>query len=467
MTSTGPHRPHRTAAILAIGDELILGQKLDSNSQWLSARLLDLGIRPVEHATVDDDLDQIAGAFRRLARVADLILCTGGLGPTADDLTRQGLARAMGEELVEDAGALAQILAWYDSRGRTMPEPNRVQALRPESAAWIDNAHGTAPGLVGEIEREGARATAVCLPGPPREMQPMFEVVAREHLRPTDRVLITRILQTFGTGESNVAEMLGELMARDRMPLVGTTASTGIVSVRIRYEGTGGQAAGGTPQVAGGTPRERAQRLVDETEREVRARLGALVFGEGEDATLEGQVLGLLRARGQMLATVESCTGGMVGEMLTSVPGSSDAYAGGWVTYTNAMKQRQVGVPREVFEGVPGSGEAGAVSEECARAMAEGGLRESGVDHCVAITGIAGPGGGSDEKPVGLVWIALASCAGGRIEKAGGGSGAAAVDVRRFRFKGGRDQIRLWAARSALGMVRLRVEGVEMGLLGE
>ncbi|MFG0326171.1 MAG: CinA family nicotinamide mononucleotide deamidase-related protein [Phycisphaerales bacterium JB037] len=450
MTSTGSHRPHRTAAILAIGDELILGQKLDSNSQWLSARLLDLGIRPVEHATVDDDLDQIAGAFTRLARVADLILCTGGLGPTADDLTRQGLARAMGEELVEDAGALAQIRAWYDSRGRAMPEPNRVQALRPQSAAWISNEHGTAPGLVGEIEREDARATAVCLPGPPREMHPMFEVVAREYLRPAeDRVTITKILQTFGTGESNVAEMLGELMARDRMPLVGTTASTGIVSVRIRYEGTGGQAAGSPP-------REQAQRLVDETEQDVRGRLGPLVFGEGEDATLEGHVLGLLRARGQMLATVESCTGGMVGGMLTSVAGSSDAYAGGWVTYTNAMKHKQVGVPREVFEGVPGSGEpaAGAVSAECARAMAEGGLRESGVDHCVAITGIAGPGGGSDEKPVGLVWIALASM-------------GSPTDVRRFRFKGGRDQIRLWAARSALGMVRLRVEGVEMGLLGE
>jgi len=453
QTST---EPHRTAAILAIGDELVIGQKLDTNSRWLSRRLIDLGIRPIEHATLDDDVHAISAALERLAERADLIISTGGLGPTADDLTRASLALAMGESLIEDSVALEQIKAWYASRGRPMPPANRVQARRPPSARRLPNTRGTAPGLAGVLEvdhpapPEGAdrlRADVYCLPGPPIELRAMFEDLVLPELRPpTDAAIVTRVLHTFGLGESDVADRLGTLMARDRAPTVGTTASEGVVSVRIRYEGP--------------SDHDTAARLVDETASLVRDQLGDVIFAVGEDATLESAMLDRLRARAETLAVVESCTGGLLAELLTSIPGSSDAFVGGWITYTNRMKHEQVGVPMSTFRAPSDAGEPapGAVSRECAAAMAVGGLERSGSDHCLAITGIAGPDGDTPDKPVGTVWIALASS---------GGAGTPSTDVRRFLFKGGRDQIRLWSARSALGLLRLRLDGLDAPLLAE
>lgn len=441
-----------TAAILAVGDELTTGQKVDTNSGWLSAQLLDRGITTCEHVTVPDDAEAIGRALDRLARVADLLLVTGGLGPTADDLTRQGLAIALGltrartggegggegggrgppEELIEDAEALATIRHWFESTGRRMPETNRVQALRPRQAVCLPNPFGTAPGLRVRLPGQGGAngALVFCLPGPPREMRPMFEAAVVCELPAPDHAIAARFLHTFGAGESFVAELLGDLMDRARNPLVGTTASGGIITCRLRAEFDAHEAA---------------LRALDQAEQEVRQRLGDLVFGAGDD-TLESVVIALLRQRRQTLATVESCTGGLLGAALTDIAGASDVYRGGWVTYTNEMKTAEIGVPRDLLE------RHGAVSREVARAMAEGGRRASSADWAIGITGIAGPGGGSDTKPVGTVWIGVAAP-------------DRAPDVRRFVIPGSRHDVREWSVRSALGMLRLGLLGVEMNLL--
>lgn len=473
-------KTHARAVIVSIGDELVLGQSLDTNSRWLSEQLLARGVRPARHVTVEDDEGIIAAELVRAASAAGLVLVTGGLGPTADDLTRGALARAMGVVLEIDAGAMATLEAWYRSRGRVMPELNRVQAMRPVGAVCLDNPNGTAPGVRGMVEG----ADVFCMPGPPREMRPMFERFVVPALRP-GAVVRTRLLRTFGLGESRVAELLGELMERGRNPVVGTTAQAGVVTVRMRWEG------GGRREDEGGRMREASEggvvgagsegeTALDAAERVVRERLGAAVVtpvgGDGE-LELTEVVVAMLKDAGERLAVVESCTGGLLGEKLTGVSGSSAVFCGGWITYTNAMKASQVGVPEgffpEVREGAPG-----AVSSEVAQAMALGGLQRgawgiggradsgadrgspparggrAGVDHCLSITGIAGPDGGSEVKPVGTVWVCRAS-------------GDGSLDCRRFRFSGGREAVREWAAVTALGMLRLKLAGVDLALLGE
>ncbi|MBS0197173.1 MAG: CinA family nicotinamide mononucleotide deamidase-related protein [Planctomycetes bacterium] len=423
------NREHRRAAILSIGDELTLGQTLNTNSRWLAERLSGAGVLPVEHVTVPDDLAAQTRAILRLAAACDLVVCSGGLGPTADDLTRQALAEAMGDQLVEDPLALEQVRAWYESRGREMPEINRVQALRPSKGQSLQNLHGTAPGLFGVVRSGGQECDVLCLPGPPGEMFPMFDAQLLPRLRPPAGLVIrTRTLHCFGIGESDLAMRLGALMDRTRNPLVGTTASGGVVSCRLRYEGVG--------------PGDAAEAALDETERLTRAAAGAYVFGSGQ-ATLAGTVLDLLRAKGQTLGCVESCTGGLLGAYLTEVPGSSAAFVGGLITYSNYIKNSLAGVPSALTS--PGG--PGAVSGETARAMAKGGLDALGCDHCLAVTGIAGPEGGSEAKPVGTVWIA-------RVSRDGSG------DVRRFQMSGSRQNVREWSAKTALAMLRFHLAGL-------
>ena len=406
---------HATAAILSIGDEIAIGQSLDTNSMRIAERLTDRGIRVLEHRTVADDLAALTEAFRDLAARATVLIATGGLGPTADDLTRRALADALGEPLVEDAGALARLEDIERTRGRTLTAARRTQALRPASARCLPNPNGTAPGIAAHI---GACAVW-CLPGPPREMHPMFEAAVLPALDiPGARVIRTRLLRTFGLPESDLASRLGGLMNRDRNPLVGTTASGGIVTIRIRAEGES----------------DWADRAADDAERLARAAAEPFVFGEG-DATLAAATLALLRARGETVVVAESCTAGLLGAMLGSIPGASDCFLGGWITYANAMKSRELGVPDATLSGPPG-----AVSAETAGAMARGALAAApGAHHALAVTGIAGPSGGTPDKPVGTVCIARAS--------------ALDLDVRRFLIAGDRDDIRERSAVTALGML--------------
>lgn len=424
---------HRTAAIISQGDEIVIGQTLDTNSKWIAARLLDLGVVPVEHISLPDDRVAIAAAFTRLSERVDLIVSSGGLGPTEDDLTRFALADASSDALLEDSEALAQIAAWFAVRGRQMNELNRVQALRPTRAEFLPNLFGTAPGIRARI----GRCEVFCLPGPPRELAPMFEKLVAPRLKPDpSRTVLVRVLHTIGMGESDIALRFrdapgGDLMARDRSPLVGTTASNSVVSCRIRYEGP--------------LPKVEAQNLIARDEATIRSLIGEAVFGTDDD-TLASVIVNVLRERGQTIATVESCTGGLVASQLTDIAGASDVFRTGWVTYANETKSREVGVPENLFKDSATSAAPGAVSAEVALAMATGGMKEAKADYAIAVTGIAGPSGGTAEKPVGTVFIALVSRHAG-------------PDVRRFAFTGDRGAIREWTARAALAMIWLSLSG--------
>ena len=313
------------AVILSIGDELALGQTVDTNAAWLSARLAQRGISTLLHLTVADDRRAIVDALKLAVRDGDIVIVTGGLGPTDDDLTRFAVADLLGVDLVLDEASLARIEAFFRQRGRTMIDRNRVQAMCPRGAAMLDNPAGTAPGI--RIEFDNTIIWSV--PGVPHEMMVLYD----RHIAPnlpveSGRVILTAKINTFGEGESNVGQTLGDLMRRDRNPLVGTTVSAGIVAVRLRSEFA---------------TVDEAQRQLDQTIAQVEESLGGIVFGRDEQTL--GEVVGqMLRQRGKTLATCESCTGGLIGTMLTDIAGSSDYYRGGWITYANAAKVR-LGVP--------------------------------------------------------------------------------------------------------------------------
>lgn len=426
---------HARAGLLAIGNELLAGSRSDTNSPVLAATLLNLGIEPVATLVVGDDRGAITRALRHLAGEADAILCTGGLGPTEDDLTRHALADLLGVELVSDPAAAAHLRAYFAARGRPVPEPAWRQALRPIGADMLPNGLGTAWGLHARWSRPGAGYLDIfCLPGPPAEMHAMFEAHVRRRLcPPAHAVLCRRRVHVAGLGESELAERLGDLMARGRNPEIGTTVGPGLVTCTLRWRG----------------PTAAAAAVLDAAEACLRERLDPYVIGR-DDQTLAGVVVEMLATRGQTAATVESCTGGWVGATITDVPGASNVYVGGWIAYANTFKTVHLGVPAPTLV-PPGPG---AVSEPVARALALAGLERTRATHCLAITGIAGPGGGTADKPVGTVFIALASRTG--TESTGGDCG-----VRRFLFPGDRATVRLWAVATALAWLRLRMLGHE------
>jgi len=423
------------AIILSIGDELVLGQTVDTNSAYLSAQLASRGIMTRFHQTIADDQDAIAQAFTWASNEADLVIVTGGLGPTEDDLTRQALAQAMGVELVVDEESLAAITGYFAKRNRIMPDRNRIQAMQPRGCKAIPNSCGTAPGMQVQF----SRAMIFVTPGVPSELFAMFRLsvvpyldelaAAQPALR---RTILTQKINTFGLGESDVAEKLGELMDRKRNPLVGTTVSDGLVSVRIRSEFD-------DPQ--------KAQAELDYTITQAERLLGPVVIGR-ESQTMQAALVELLLAKKATLATAESCTGGLVAKSITDVAGSSAVFAGGWVTYANEMKAAQLNVPMSLIE------KHGAVSEPVARSMAQGAIEKSGATLSVAITGIAGPGGGTEAKPVGTIWIAI-----GSRDQA---TGTIATDARLYYLPGDREQIRDRAAKCAMQMLRFHIMGIPL-----
>ncbi len=405
------------AILLSIGDELTLGQTVDTNAAWLSAQLASRGIDTLRHETVPDDRPAIVDAIARAADQADLLIATGGLGPTDDDLTRFALADVMGVALELDPSALHDIDAFFRGRGKTMNRRNRVQAMCPVGATLLANPAGTAPGIHVRLGKNRP-CDAYFVPGVPREMHALWDQHIAPALPAAGRTILTARLNTFGKGESDVAAMLGELMARDRNPLVGTTVSAGIVSARIRS----------TFDHA-----DEARRQLDATIQRVEAALGELVFSRDE-VELAPVVGERLKARRQTVATAESCTGGLVAQMLTAVPGSSDYYPGGWICYANEMKQ-QLGVAPDLIA------EHGAVSEPVAQALADAAARRAHADYALATTGIAGPTGGTDAKPVGTVCFGLATPDGA----------SASTHI----FPGDRATVRHRAALHALNTLRL------------
>jgi len=407
------------AIILSVGDELLGGKVVDTNSAYLAAQLGERGVPVVTHQTVGDDLDQIAEALRQAAARVDLVLVTGGLGPTPDDLTRQALGRAMGCELVIDEDCLAEIEGYFSRQGRTMVPANRIQAMIPAGARPIRNSRGTAPGIAATL----GRARIFLMPGVPHEMRHMFATEIASRLPAGTRVIAHKVVHTFGAGESDIAAKIADLMDRDRQPAVGTTVAAGIVSIRISAHGADSQSA---------------RRQAAETADEIRRRLGQLVIGDGEQ-TMASVIGELLAGRKATLATAESCTGGLIGTIITEAPGSSGYFLGSIVAYANDVKERLLGIEADVLAA------HGAVSGQVAELMAERCRRRLGSDYALSATGIAGPGGGSDDKPVGLVYVALA--------------GPDRTSVHRHVFAPTREMVRLRTALTALNYLRLELTG--------
>jgi nicotinamide-nucleotide amidase len=381
--------------IINTGSELMLGRVLNSHQQWLCRQLSDRGYVVARQIAVADSAVEIRQAVSESFARGGLVITTGGLGPTTDDLTRDAIAELLARPLHEDATVLAAIETWFQRRGRPIPPPSvRLQALVPAGAIVLPNAHGTAPGLVLEAGPTAALpehppAWLVMLPGPPRELRPMFTEqvlpwLARQF--PLDTPFYARTLRTTGIGESMVQERIaGPLAALVAAGLeIGYCARVGEVDVRLASR------------------RPDAMALVAEAEALVRTYVSRHVFGV-EDDTLEGAVVRLLTGRRQTLVVAESCTGGRLASRITDVPGASAVFLGGVVSYSNALKQRLLGVRAETLAS------AGAVSETTAREMAEGARTRNGADYALAVTGIAGPGGGTPAKPVGTVFIALAT----------------------------------------------------------
>ena len=398
--------------ILGTGDELVRGRSRDTNFAAIAGILSDLGHEVTGGRIVGDDLADLVDALRRAARRADAVIMTGGLGPTRDDLTRDAAARLLRAPLVEHAPSLRRIRNLWKRRGLPMPPSNALQALHPRGSTVLPNDRGTAPGLRWRL----GKATVFCLPGPPREMEPML----RERVLPAlGRApgIRTAYASVCGLSESAVGERLADLMARDRAVKVGTTAAEAVITVSVH-----GPA-----------------RLVPAVHREVLARLGEHAYA-AERIPPGENLVALLLEKGLTVAVAESCTAGLVAARLADRPGSSGALRGGVIAYANDVKTKTLGVRPSLIR------VHGAVSGPVAEAMAKGARKLTGSDYAVAVTGVAGPGGGTKRKPVGLVWFAVA-------------------DRRRVRsvsrgFGGGRDFVRAAAASTAIDLVRRAVQGV-------
>jgi nicotinamide-nucleotide amidase len=405
-----------TCAVLSIGTELTRGELVNSNAAWLGAELTALGFEVTEHAVVDDNRERIMEVLGVLARRVRVIVSTGGLGPTTDDLTTEAVASAAGVRLVRDENSLDHIRRRFEKLGRTMNASNAKQADFPEGSAILPNPIGTAPGFGMRI----GDCALYFMPGVPREMKRMFEeqVVPRiRGLAPNN--LFQLRLRTFGLPESAVGEKLTGIEQTYSGTTIGYRAHFPEIEVKV---------------LARAASLGLARDLCERATAEVRARLGACVYGTDDD-TFAGVVGRALRARGWTLAIAESCTGGLVGHMLTREPGASDFLLLDAVTYANSAKSNILGVEEETIRW------HGAVSPEVAGAMARGARRVSNADIALSLTGVAGPSGGTEGKPVGTVYIALARPDG-------------AIDVKHRVFAGERSQIQTLASYAGLHMVR-------------
>jgi nicotinamide-nucleotide amidase len=406
--------------ILSIGSELTSGQNLDTNSQWLSRRLAEIGVAVGWHTTIADDVDSNIEAFQIATRRAGLVLATGGLGPTQDDLTREVLARVAGVELVLDPESLALIEAMFQKRNRTMPDRNRVQAMFPAGAEVIPNHNGTAPGIWMHI----GSCLVGAMPGIPSEMFAMFE----DQLRPRilaaglgGGVLIQRKINAFGAGESAIEQRLLDLTRRDHVPEVGITVADASISLRI---------------LARAASRAEAETIIAPVEATIRERLGDFVFGV-DDEDLQSAVAKLLIEKRLTIGTAESITGGLLADQLVTVPGASRWFRGGIVSYSNEVKRDVLGVPQQLLDA------KGAVSPEVVEAMAIGCRQLLKTDLAVSTVGVAGPGDLGPDLPEGLVYVAVASTAGAQSSS--------------FNWSGTRQEIRRRTAKFALNRVRLHL----------
>ncbi|CAK6701674.1 competence/damage-inducible protein A [Synechococcus sp. CCY9201] len=421
-----------SAEVLCVGTELLLGNITNGNARWLAEALAGLGIPHFRQGVVGDNSERLIAAVQEAAGRCRLLITTGGLGPTPDDLTTAAIAAAFGAPLMEHPEVWDDIQAKVAARGRPLSDSLRRQALLPEGAAVLPNPTGTAPGMIWTPDPAGLPFpvqpgfTLLTFPGVPSELHAMWQQTAVPWLRQEGLaagVFASRLLRFWGIGESTLAEQVHDLLALEN-PTVAPYAGTGEVKLRI---------------TACAATASEAEALLAPVEAELRQRTSTLCYGADSDS-LASVVLALLRSRGETLAVAESCTGGGIGAALAAVPGASEAFLGGVIAYANRVKQDLLTVPAATLEG------DGAVSDPVAIAMAEGVRRITGATWAIAVSGIAGPGGGSVDKPVGLVHIAVA-----------GPDGSSSEGVR-FGASRGRGWIQALTAGEALNRLRLRLE---------
>jgi nicotinamide-nucleotide amidase len=408
-----------TAAVLSTGTELTRGELVNTNATWLADALTGLGFDVVALDTVGDDEARLLAAFRRLGAEHDVLVCTGGLGPTTDDLTSATVGKLLGVPLERDPASLEAIRARLARFGRTLSETNSKQADFPRGATILPNPWGTAPGFAVKLER----ALACFLPGVPSEMEAMFTAHVAPLLEPLPRARRHQVrLRTFGMAESDLNDRLAGIEAAHGV-VIGYRAGQAEIEVKVLAEGASASDAETRARAAAG---------------EVRSRLGPVVYGEGT-TPLAAVLLETLRERGLTLALAESCTGGLAAELLTNVPGASQVFLGGAVVYSNAVKTALLGVDPALVAA------HGAVSAEVARAMADGARARTGASVALSFTGIAGPDGGTPTKPVGLVHMAVSQADG--------------THARERVFPGTREQVRRRAVNAGFSLLRRVVLG--------
>lgn len=404
------------AEIIGVGSELLLGQISNTDAQYISQKLSQLGINVFYHTVVGDNSKRLKKALEIAVDRVDIIITTGGLGPTMDDITKETIAEFLGIPLELHQPSVDRIENYFAKRGRTISQNNYKQAYFPKGSIILSNNHGTAPGAILEYNNK----IFIILPGPPRELQPMFE----EHVIPylenrSSEKIVSRVLKIYGIGESDMEEKIKDLLIDQSNPTIAPLAGVSELSIRL---------------TAKTSRNEDPFKLIQPIERKIRERLGDVVYGVDDDA-LESVVVNLLIESGKTIATAESCTGGLIAERITSIPGASKVFLQGIVSYSNQSKIEILKVSKDTIA------KYGAVSRETAEEMVKGIIKTSGADIGIAVTGIAGPGGGTKDKPVGLVYIAVADNKG-------------FLTVNRYNLLGDRKRVQQSSASIALDSIR-------------
>ncbi|MCI9184005.1 MAG: competence/damage-inducible protein A [Lachnospiraceae bacterium] len=403
--------------LVSVGTELLLGNIVNTNAQFLAEQCALLGLSVYHQVVVGDNEGRLAEVLRMALGRSDVVILGGGLGPTEDDLTKEVCAKVMGLELVEDPHTRKRIEEYLKGGiFKEIPDNNWKQAMIPEGAIVLDNDNGTAPGLI--MEKDGKRV--ILLPGPPKELCPMFLNQVSPYLKKLQPdVIRSQMVKICGMGESQVEDKLLDVIDRQTNPTIATYAKTGEVHLRI---------------TARAADEEEAKRLIKPVVKEIRNRFGDFVYSVREDETLEMAVVKLLLKYGLTVTTAESCTGGLLAGRIINVPGASEVFREGFITYSNKAKRKYLEVSKSTLK------KYGAVSGQTAREMAAGGVFAADCDACVAVTGIAGPDGATEEKPVGLVYIAT------YMKKK--------ITVEKYQFKGNREKVREQAVVKALDLLR-------------
>lgn len=405
-----------TVELISVGTEILLGNIVNTNAAYLSEQCAGLGLSCYYQTVVGDNEERLAQTIRTALERADIIILSGGLGPTKDDLTKETAAKVLGKELKLDEHSKKRIKDYFTKRKIELTDNNWKQAMVPEGAIVIDNDNGTAPGII--MEENGKRV--ILLPGPPNELIPMFENSIYPYLSEAEPgIIYSKTVKLCGIGESKAETMVADLIAEQGNPTLAPYAKTGEVHLRI---------------TAKAVDEKEAKKLIKPVVKELKNRFGMNVYTTDENVTLEQAVVDLLLANHLTVTTAESCTGGLLSAKLINVPGVSEVFKSGHVTYSNKAKHKLLGVKK------PSLDKYGAVSESVAKEMVKGAALFSKADVAVAITGIAGPDGGSEEKPVGLVYIACSVC--GKIK------------VKEYNFSGNRNKIRESSVIAALTLMR-------------